>query len=172
MRPPPFTGINPDQNWGLSESHYCQQSLISYREVDFNIHANVSASSSSSICAYRYPASVRACRRGIGHRVQHTAPLWLLMAKTFMWSIDKQLTSQSKMSSFYKAYVVDTVCKIPDGLAASVFAFGNHGVEKKPKTTASKANHQKCLPTWDKVYRKSANIGLLLHCHSHVDKKC
>ena len=81
---------------------------------------------------------------------------------------------------FYRRYVDDTLVKMPDLAAATVFLDTlNHPhstvsftmeVEENgmlPFLRAQLLNRALCVET--KVYIKLTNTGLLLHCHSHVD---
>jgi len=49
------------------------------------------------------------------------SPLGLLLANVFMCSTEESLDSQGKLPQFYRRYVDDTLVKMPDLAAATVF---------------------------------------------------
>ena len=110
------------------------------------------------------------------------SPLWPLLANTFMCSIEEKLEERNELSSFYKRYMDDTCTIMPDLNKANPFLNKlnschenlNFTIEIAEQDTISFVgmNIAKCgnrLET--SVHRKSTNTGLLLHYHSHVDKR-
>ena len=86
------------------------------------------------------------------------------------------------MPSFYKRYVDDTLSKMPDALAASVFL--STLSEVHPSISFTMELEENGKPPFlgmeiirngsrldTKVYRKPTDTGLLLHYHSHVVMK-
>jgi len=110
------------------------------------------------------------------------SPLGPLLVNTFMCSKEEKLEERNELSSFYKRYVDDTFTIMPDLNKANVFLDKlnschenlNFTMEIAEQDTISFVgmNITKCgnrLET--SVHRKSTNSGLLLHYHSHVDKR-
>ena len=100
-----------------------------------------------------------------------------------MCSIEGSLKSTGKLIELYRRYVNDTLVRMPDLAAATIFLDTmNHvqstvsftmEIEKNgrlPFLGVHLRNRTSCVET--KVYVKPANIGLLLHYHSHVDNHC
>ena len=110
-------------------------------------------------------------------------PLGPLLANTFMCSIEEKLEERNELPSFYKRYTwMNTFTIMPDLNKANVFLDKlnschenlNFTMEIAEQDTISFVgmNITKCgnrLET--SVHRKSTNTGLLLHYHSHVDKR-
>ena len=110
------------------------------------------------------------------------SPLGPLLANTFMCSIEEKLEERNDFLPFYKRYVDDTFTIMPDLNKANAFldklnscheSF-NFTMEIAEQNTISFVgmNITKCgnrLET--SLHRKSTNTGLLLHYHSHVDKR-
>ena len=109
-------------------------------------------------------------------------PLGPLLANTFMCSIEEKLEERNELPSSYKWYVDDTLTIMPDLDKANAFLDKlnschenlNFTMEIAEQDTISFVgmNIAKCgnrLET--SVHRKSTNTGLLLHYHSHVDKR-
>ena len=110
------------------------------------------------------------------------SPLTPLLANTFMSSIEEELEERNELPSFYKRYVDDTLTIIPDLNEANVFLDKLNSCHENLNFTMEIAEHDtisfvgmnitKCgnrLET--SVHRKTTNSGLLLHYHSHVDKR-
>ena len=110
------------------------------------------------------------------------SPLGPLLANTFMCSIEEKLEERNELPSFYKRYVDDTFTIMSDLNKANAFLDKlnschenlNFTMETAEQDTISFVgmNITKCgnrLET--SVHRKSTNTGLLLHYHSHVDKR-
>ena len=110
------------------------------------------------------------------------SPLGPILANTFMCSIEEKLEEKNKLPSFYKRYVDDTLTIMPDLNKANDFLDKlnschenlNFTMEIAEQDTISFVgmNITKCgnrLET--SVHSKSTNTGLLLHYHSHVDKR-
>ncbi|XP_068712836.1 uncharacterized protein [Montipora foliosa] len=117
-----------------------------------------------------------------GEGVVMGSPLGPLLANTFMCSIEEKLEERNELPSFYKRYVDDTFTIMPDLNKANAFLDKlnschenlNFTMEIDEQGTISFVgmNITKCgnrLET--SVHRKSTNTGLLLHYHSHVDKR-
>ena len=110
------------------------------------------------------------------------SPLGPLMANVFMCHLEEKLSRDGLMPDLYKRYVDDTLVKMPSTEAASAFLTTLNGLHPSMKFTME-------LPVSDKipfigieilksgtkfqtqVYRKTTNTGLLLHFHSHTDKR-
>ena len=99
-----------------------------------------------------------------------------------MCSIEEKLEERNELPSFYKRYVDDTFTIMSDLNKANAFLDKlnschenlNFTMETAEQDTISFVgmNITKCgnrLET--SVHRKSTNTGLLLHYHSHVDKR-
>ena len=108
------------------------------------------------------------------------SPLGLLMANVFMCKIEKQLENESKMPTFYKRYVDDTLAVMPDVETATEFLSTLNNCHPSIRFTMELEEDKK-LPFLGveisrngchlntKVYRKPTDTGLLLHYQSHVD---
>ena len=110
------------------------------------------------------------------------SPLGPLLANTFMCSIEEKLEEKSELPSFYKRYVDDTLAIMPDLNEANIFLDKLNSCHRNLKFTMEIAelntipfvgvNITKSGNRLEiSVYRKSTNTGLLLHYHSHVDKR-
>ena len=110
------------------------------------------------------------------------SPLGLLLANVFMCSTEESLESQGKLPQFYRRYVDDTLVKMPDLAAATVFLDTlNHAHSAASFTMEVEENG--VLPflgmqllnrvprVETKVYVTPTNTRLLLHYHSHVDSR-
>ena len=110
------------------------------------------------------------------------SPLGPLMANAFMCSLEEKLSKSDKPPSFYNRYADDTLTKQSSlGSAESFLSILNNchpslnftmevEVEGKiPFLGMEMSKNDGRLET--KVYVKPTNTGLLLHYHSHVDKK-
>ena len=86
------------------------------------------------------------------------------------------------MPDLYKRYVDDTLAKMPSGDAASEFLNTLNGLHPSMKFTMELPVSGripfigieiiKCGTKLEtQVYRKQTNSGLLLHYHSHTDKR-
>ncbi|PFX24193.1 hypothetical protein AWC38_SpisGene11202 [Stylophora pistillata] len=110
------------------------------------------------------------------------SPLGSLLANTFMCSIEEKLEEKNELSSFYKRYVDDTLAIMPDLNEANIFLNKLNSCHRNLKFTMEIAK-QNTIPfvgmnitksgnrLETSFYRKSTNTGLLLYCHSHVDKR-
>ena len=97
------------------------------------------------------------------------SPLGPLLANTFMCSIEEKLEERKELPSFYKRYMDDTFTIMLD-LNENL----NFTMEIAEQDTISFVgiNITKCGNRIEtSVHRKSTNTGLLLHYHSHVDKR-
>jgi len=110
------------------------------------------------------------------------SPLGPLLANTFMCSIEEKLEEKNEFPSFYKRYVDDTFTIMPDLNKANDFLDKLNSCHENLKFTMEIAeqdtisfvgmNITKCGNRLEaSVHRKSTNTGLLLHYHSHVDKR-
>ena len=110
------------------------------------------------------------------------SPLGPQLANTFMCSIKEKLEEGNKLPSFCKWYVDDTFTFMPDLSNAKAFRNKLNSCHENLNFTMEIAeqhtisfvgmNITKCgnrLET--SLHRKSTNTGLLLHYHSHVDKR-
>ncbi|XP_078384145.1 uncharacterized protein LOC144666620 [Oculina patagonica] len=110
------------------------------------------------------------------------SPLGPLMANVFMCHLDEKLTCDDKMPSFYRRYVDDTLARMPSTEAATEFLTTLNGLHPNLSFTMELPVNNKIpfigmdiimngprLET--AVYRKPTNTGLLLHFHSHTDKR-
>jgi len=110
------------------------------------------------------------------------SPLGPLLANVFMCHFEEKLTRDGLMPHLYRRYVDDTLARMPNTDAATVFLTTLNGLHPSLTFTME-------LPVDDRipfigieiikngtkletqVYRKSTNTGLLLHFHSHTDKR-
>ena len=111
-----------------------------------------------------------------------SSPLGPLLANTFMCSIEEKLEVNDELPSFYKRYVDDTLAIMPDRNEANAFLDKLNSCHKNLKFTMEIAE-QNTIPfvgmnitksgnkLETSVSRKSTHTGLLLHYHSHVDKR-
>ncbi|KAL9951259.1 hypothetical protein ACROYT_G043895 [Oculina patagonica] len=110
------------------------------------------------------------------------SPLGPLMANVFMCHLEEKLTCDDKMPSFYRRYVDDTLARMPSTEAATEFLTTLNGLHPNLSFTMELPVNNKIpfigmdiimngtrLET--AVYRKPTNTGLLLHFHSHTDKR-
>ena len=110
------------------------------------------------------------------------SPLGPLLANTFMCSIEEKMEEKDELPAFYKRYVDDTLTIMPDLNEANIFLDKLTSCHRNLKFTMEIAE-QNAIPfvgmnitkignrLETSVYRKSTNTGLLLHYHSHVDKR-
>ena len=110
------------------------------------------------------------------------SPLGPLMANTFMCSIERNLVDNHHMLSFYRRYVDDTITIQRNLTAARDFLDTLNNCHQSLNFTMESEidgrlpflgmeairNHEH-IET--KVYIKPTNTGLLLHHHSHVDRR-
>ena len=110
------------------------------------------------------------------------SPLGPLMANVFMCHLEEKLSRDGLMPDLYKRYVDDTLAKMPSGDAASEFLNTLNGLHPSMKFTMELPVSGripfigieiiKCGTKLEtQVYRKQTNSGLLLHYHSHTDKR-
>ena len=105
-----------------------------------------------------------------------------LLANTFMGSIEENLEESNELLSLYKRYVRDILATMPDLNESNTFLDKLDSCHRNLKFTMAIAE-QNTIPLVGmnitksgnrletSVYRKSNNTGLLLHYHSHVDKR-
>ena len=109
-------------------------------------------------------------------------PLGPLMANVFMCHLEEKLTRDDLMPHLYRRYVDDTLARMPNTDAATMFLITPNGLHPSLSFTME-------LPVDDRipfigidiikngtkletrVYRKPTNNGLLLHFNSHSDKR-
>ena len=94
----------------------------------------------------------------------------------------EKLEEKNELPSFYKRYVDDTLTIMPDLNEANIFLDKLNSCHRNLKSNMEIAD-QNTIPLVGmnitksgnrletSVYRKSTNTGLLLHYHSHVDKR-
>ena len=110
------------------------------------------------------------------------SPLGPLMANTFMCSLEEKLSKSNNLPSFYNRYVDDTLTKQSSLESAESFLSILNNCHPSLNFTMEVEQEGKIpflgmeitkkdgrLET--KVYIKPTNTGLLLHYHSHVDKR-
>ena len=110
------------------------------------------------------------------------SPLGPLMANVFMCHLEEKLTRDGLMPHLCRRYVDDTLARMPNTDAATLFLTTLNGLHPSLPFTME-------LPVDDRipfigidiikngtkletqVYRKLTNTGLLLHFHSYTDKR-
>ena len=110
------------------------------------------------------------------------SPLGPLMANAFMCSLEEKLSKSNNLPSFYNRYVDDTLTKQSSLESAESFLSILNNCHPSLSFTMEVEQEGKIpflgmeitkkdgrLET--KVYIKPTNTGLLLHYHSHVDKR-
>ena len=110
------------------------------------------------------------------------SPLGPLMANVFICHFDEKLTRDGLMPDLYRRYVDDTLARLPNTDAATMFLTTLNGLHPSltftmelpvdgriPFISIKIIKNGTKLET--QVYRKSTNTGLLLHFHSHTDKR-
>ena len=110
------------------------------------------------------------------------SPLGPLMANVFMCHLEENLTRDGFMPHLYRKYVDDTLAIMPSTDAATMFLTTLNGLHPSltftmelpvngriPFISIEIIKNGTQLET--QVHRKSTNIGLLLHFHSHTDKR-
>ena len=111
------------------------------------------------------------------------SPLGLLMANTFMCSLEEQLKLRDKLSSYYKRYVDDTALTVmKDDVSAYSFLHVLNGLHPSLSFTMELPT-ENTLSFLGMVTRKESqiittsvcvkptNTGLLLHYNIHVDNR-
>ena len=99
-----------------------------------------------------------------------------------MCHLEEKLRREGMVPSLYERYVDDTLARMPSTDAAADFLTTSNGLHPSLKFTMELAadnmipftgmeiiKNRTELET--RVYRKPPNTGLLLHFHSHVDKR-
>ena len=110
------------------------------------------------------------------------SPLGPLMANAFMCSLEKKLSKSNKLPSFYNRYVDDALTKQSnlDSAASFLLTLNNcHPSLSFTMEVEVEGNipflgmkiMKKDGRLETEVYNKPTNTGLLLHYHSHVDKR-
>ena len=110
------------------------------------------------------------------------SPLGPLMANVFMCHLEEKLTRDGLMPHLYRRYVDDTLARMPNIDAATLFLTILNGLHPSLSFTMELPVDNRIpfigieiikngtkLET--QVYRKPTNTGLLLHFHSHTDKR-
>ena len=105
-----------------------------------------------------------------------------LMANVFMCYLEEKLVSDGLLPTFYRRYVDDTLVIMPSVITAENFLTTLNNLYPSLSFTMELARNDRIsfigmeilkkgsrLKT--EVYRKPTNTGLLLHFHSHVDKR-
>ena len=110
------------------------------------------------------------------------SPLGPLMANAFLCSLEEKLERDNKLPNLYRRYVDDTITAMPDVAGAESFLSTLNECHPSISFTMELASNNK-LPFLGmeitkngcqlstSVYRKPTNTGLLLHFHSHVDRR-
>ena len=110
------------------------------------------------------------------------SPLGPLMADAFMCSLDEKLSKSNKLPSFYNRYVDDALTKQSNLDSASSFLSTLNNCHPSLSFTME-VEVEGNIPFLGmkimkkdgrletEVYNKPTNTGLLLHYHSHVDKR-
>ena len=104
-----------------------------------------------------------------------------IMANVFMCHLEEKLTRDGLMPHFYRRYVDDTLARMPNTDAATLFLTTLNGLHPSLSFTMELPVDNRIpfigidiikngtkLET--QVYRKPTNTGLLLHFHSHTHK--
>ena len=110
------------------------------------------------------------------------SPLGPLMANVFMCHLEEKLTRDGLIPHLYRRYVDDTLARMPNTDAATMFLTTLNGLHPSLSFTMELTVDDRIpfigieiikngtkLET--QVYRKPTNTGLLLHFHSHTDKR-
>ena len=110
------------------------------------------------------------------------SPLGLLMVNVFMCHLEEKLTRDGLIPQLYRRYVDDTLARMPNTDAATMFLTTLNGLHPSLSFTMELSVDDRIpfigieiikngtkLET--QVYRKPTNTGLLLHLHSHTDKR-
>ena len=104
------------------------------------------------------------------------------MANAFLCSLEEKLERDNKLPNLYKRYIDDTITAMPDVAGAEPFLSTLNECHPSISFNMELASNNK-LPFLGmeimkngcqlstSVYRKSTNTGLLLHFHSHVDRR-
>jgi len=110
------------------------------------------------------------------------SPLGPLMANVFMYPLEEKLTCNGLMPNLYRRYIDDTLARMPNTDAATMFLTTLNGLHVHPSLMfrmelfgddripfigIEVIKNGTTFKT--QVYRKSTNTGLLLHFHSHTD---
>ena len=110
------------------------------------------------------------------------SPFGPLMANTFLCSLEEKPERDNKLPKLYGRYVDDTITAMPDVAGAESFLSTLYECHPSISFTMELASNNK-LPFLGmeitkngcqlstNVYRKPTNTGLLLHFHSHVDRR-
>ena len=110
------------------------------------------------------------------------SPLGPLMANVFICHLEETLTRDSLMPHLYRRYVDDTLARMPNTDAATIILPTLNGLHPSLTFTMEPPVDDRIpfvgieiIKNGTKleieVYRKSINTGLLLHFHSHTDKR-
>ena len=103
-------------------------------------------------------------------------------ANAFLCSLEEKLERDNKLPNLYRRYVDDTITAMPDVAGAESFLSTLNECHPSISFTMELASNNK-LPFLGmeitkngcqlstSVYRKPTNTGLLLHFHSHVDRR-
>ena len=107
-----------------------------------------------------------------------------LMANVFMCHLEEKLTRDGLMPHLYRRYVDDTLARMPNIDAATMFLTTLNGLHPSLSFTMELPVDDRIpfigidiikngtkLETRARVYRKPTNTGLLLHFNSHTDKR-
>ena len=89
------------------------------------------------------------------------------MANVFMCHLEEKLTRDGLIPHLHRRYVDDTLARMPNTDAATMFLITLD--DRIPFIGIEIIKNGTKLET--QVYRKPANTGLLLHFHSHTDKR-
>ena len=105
-----------------------------------------------------------------------------LMANVFMCHLEEKLARDGLMPHLYRRYVDDTLARMPNINAATMFLTTLNGPHPSLLFTMELPVDDRILfisieiikngtKLETQVYRKSTNTGLLLHFNSHTDKR-